>query len=163
MINFFKNISKSLETIQQKFHKEFLVHEEESVSNHNEEMINSYGDTKWKIVDLVNEKYGTFFDLYNWLHYIEDDELAYFLNEMGSNVLHNSQFKAPSKFHLWMGEKGFIVGIEQKGKGFNAQYISEKNLKENEGSGFSFLKKCNGEVFFDDPTNAKVVYFEHLM
>src|SRR3989338_2576413 len=79
-----------------------------------EESIVHYGNAKWTIVDMLNERYSTIlnteFNLHHWLHYNEHDEVAYFLNEAGSNTLNHSEFKAPSQFHLWMGRKGFVIG-----------------------------------------------------
>ncbi len=130
-----------------------------------EETIQQYGDAKWKIVDILNRKYSTIlkdkFDLYNWLDYNENDEVAYFLNEAGSNTLHYSEFKAPSRFHLWLGERGFVIGIEQQGKGFNAQKIDAEKIKENEGAAFEFFRKCKSTVFFDDPREARIIYLLH--
>ena len=125
--------------------------------------IELYGNAKWAIVDLLNEKYSFRFaapiDLYHWLYFQEHDEVAYFLNEAGSNVLNYGENKLPSAFHLWLGEKGFIIGIEQEGKGFNAIQIDELHLKENEGAGFEFFRNCHATIFFDNPQNANVIYF----
>ena len=82
------------------------------------------------------------------------------MNEAGSNTLNHSQFKAPSHFHLWMGKKGFVIGIEQQGKGFNAQKINQEKIKEGEGAAFEFFRKCKGTIFFDEPKKARVVYLE---
>ena len=68
----------------------------------------------------------------------------------------------PHKFHLWLGEKGFIIGIEQKGKGFNPIHINENLIKNNKGAAFEFFRECNGKVFFDNSEDAKVVYFKKL-
>src|SRR3989338_7434284 len=131
------------------------------------ETIEVYGHAKWKIVDLLNEKYSTIlkdkFDLYNWLDYNEHDEVAYFLNEAGSNALNHSEFKMPSHFHLWMGKKGFVIGIEQQGRGFDAEKINRENIKSNEGAAFEFYRKCKGMVFFDDPKNAQIVYLVQMV
>ena len=163
-LNFNKTLQQALDNISQTDYHEFLIHEEESATEHHEVLITKYGDAKWAIVDLLNQKYSQRleqpFDLINWLHYNENDELAYFLNEVGSNVLNYSEFKAPYKFHLWLGERGFIVGIEQKGKGFDAEKIHHENIKEGEGAAFDFFRKCKGEVFFDVHKEVRVVYFE---
>mgnify|MGYP001571448672 CR=1 FL=1 len=129
-----------------------------------EETIIQYGNVKWAIVDLLNERYSAIlnmeFNLHHWLHYNEHDEVAYFLNEAGSNALHYSEFKVPSHFHLWMGRKGFVMGIEQQGKGFDAKKIDKEKIKEGEGAAFEFFRKCKGTVFFDEPQMARVVYLE---
>lgn len=131
------------------------------------ETITQYGNAKWAIVDLLNQRYSTIlnteFNLYHWLHYNEHDEVAYFLNEAGSNALNHSQFKAPSHFHLWMGRKGFVIGIEQQGEGFNAVKINEKKKKENEGAAFEFFRNCKSTIFFDDSSNARIIYVQHVI
>lgn len=129
-----------------------------------DEIIGKYGQAKWAIVDLLNEKYGAIlfnkFDLHNWLDKNKDDEVAYFLNEAGSNSLNYSEFLAPSCFHLWLGKRGFVIGIEQKGKGFNAVKIDTERKRENKGGAFEFFRECKNAVFFDNAKEAKVVYFE---
>ena len=107
-------------------------------------------------------EYSSKFDLYNWLEFNSKDEVAYFLNEAGSNCLTYSDHKTPHKFHLWLGSKGFIIGIEQLGTGFNASEINEKKIKDNEGAAFEFFRNCQSEIFFDDSQKAKIVYMEHL-
>ncbi len=130
------------------------------------ETIEVYGNAKWKIVDILNEKYSTIlkdkFDLYNWLDYHEKDEVAYFLNEAGSNTLNYAEFKAPARFHLWLGKKGFVIGIEQEGKGFNAERIHTEKIKEGEGAAFEFYRKCKSTIFFDHSQDARIVYFEYI-
>ena len=129
-----------------------------------DETITHYGNAKWAIIDKLNSRYSTIlnteFNLHHWLHYNEHDEAAYFLNEAGSNALNHSEFKAPSHFHLWMGTKGFVIGIEQQGKGFDAKKVHEEKIKEGEGAAFEFFRKCKGTVFFDEPEQARVVYLE---
>lgn len=128
-----------------------------------EKTIQIYGEAKWAIIDLLNENYSAVlkmpFDLYHWLQGQAEDEVAYFLNEAGSNALNYADEKAPSAFHLWQGSKGFIIGIEQRGKGFNAWQIAALRCRKNEGFGFEFFRNCQGKVFFDNPLRAKVVYF----
>jgi len=150
-------------------HHEFLIHEsEEEVQVHlSKELLKRYGDMKWKVVDTLNQHYTTVlknqFDLYNWLNHNEEDEVAYFLNEVGSNCLNHSQYKAPFKFHLWMGKKGFMLGVEQKGKGFPAKLIHDKKLRQNEGAAFDFFRNCQSKIFFDDPHDAKMVFMSYKL
>jgi hypothetical protein len=164
-LDFRRTFLEALSAIKFKKHEEFLVHGEEREVLDHSEIIYAYGDSKWKVVDLVNNHYsevlGKKFDLYNWLHYNEEDELAYFLSEGGSNCLNHSQFKAPHKFHVWLGEKGFIVGIEQLGRGFPAELVHKKKMYKNEGAAFEFFDKCQNKIFFDDPHDAKMVFFEY--
>lgn len=169
VLNFNKTLAQALQEIAfQEEHYQYPVHQTEIVrtENPNCEIIDKYGKAKWALVDLLNQKYSTVLkdkiDLYNWLNYNEQDEVSYFLNEAGSNCLNYAQFKAPYKFHLWLGEKGFIVAIEQKGQSFNALEVAEKNIKENEGAAFHFFKKCKSEIFFDNSEETNIVFMEML-
>ncbi|MBU0457325.1 MAG: hypothetical protein ABH824_05125 [Nanoarchaeota archaeon] len=162
VINFNKILPESLENIDFNRYCHFLIHEKEEVRTYtnSDEIISNYGDAKWNIIDLLNEKFNSNFDLHNWINKNKDDEISYFLNEAGSNSLNHSQFKAPYKFHLWLGEESFVIGIEQKGKGFNAKEIDDKRIKDNEGNAFEFFRNCKSEVFFDDCEDAKIVFIE---
>ncbi len=155
------NLASALKNIERLEHYEFLVSGEID-----SQLTESYGMAKWKIVDLLNEKFSKVlkdkFDLYNWLNYNENDELAYFLNEAGSNCLNYSEFKMPHKFHLWVGKKGFVVGIEQKGKGFNAEEVHNFRIKDGEGAAFDFYRKAKSKIFFDDCKNARMVLMEFM-
>ena len=170
-IYFQRTLQKSLDSIKAKDYKELEIHPHQIIRtnnpNNSSQIIEVYGNAKWAVVDLLNEQYSKIlknkFDLYNWLHHNENDEVAYFLNEAGSNCLNYSEFKAPSTFHLWLGENGFLIGIEQQGRGFNAVKIDENKIKENEGAAFNFFRNCKGKVFFDDGENAKIIYFECLL
>ncbi len=144
----------------------FVVHEHEKEWDKSDEegFIERYGAAKWGIIEKLNAKYGDVLlrkaDLYNWFYHIEEDEVAYFLSEAGSNCMNYSEFKAPYQFWLWLGEKGFIMGIEQRGRGFCAIEIDQKGMKENEGAAFEFYRRCSSLIFFDDARCAKTVYFE---
>ena len=169
VISFHKNISASLKSIHLQQHQEFLVHSQESKRTHltSDDLIALYGNHKWAVVDILNREYRhlleTPFDLYHWLNYKEHDEVAYFLNEAGSNALSHSEFLVPYKFHLWLGKKGFIIGIEQKGKSFNAEKVNQKRIKDNEGAAFEFYRNCKSTVFFDNPQEARIVFMEYLL
>ena len=161
VLNFNKTLQEALETIKfqdTKEHIKFIVPQE----NHIEE----YGKIKWAITDSLNERYSQVlrepFDLYNWLHYNEKDEVSYFLSEAGSNSLHHSQFKMPDTFLLFKGRTGFIIGIQQQGDGFNALEVNDKRIKDNEGAAFDFFRRCTSTIFFDNAQDAKIVYFEFL-
>ena len=158
-IHFDKTLTESLKNIGDYEHQELFVHNQERTSS---EIIEHYGKQKWQVVDLINQKFNSKFNLYNWLEHNTDDEVAYFLNEAGSNCLNHSDHKIPHRFHLWLGSKGFIIGVEQLGKGFNALEIDEKRIKKNEGAAFEFFRNCQSHVFFDDPEEAKLVFMEHL-
>ena len=142
-----------------------LITPEENKQQH-DQFIQQYAAAKWGIVDILNETYSkilqTKFDLYNWATHNTNDEVSYFLTEAGSNCMNYAQFKAPYQFHLWLGSKGFIIGIEQKGQPFPAQLIDEKNTKQNEGAAFEFYRRCKGIVFFDDAMKTKAVYFKSV-
>jgi len=165
-LNFTKSLQESLQKLGQHEYHEFVVHSEERILTNSDEVIDVYGKTKWAIVDLLNNNYSHTikdkFDLYNWLNHNTNDEVSFFLNEAGSNCLNYSEHKTPHKFHLWLGEKGFIIGIEQQGNGFNAVNVDENRIKENEGRAFDFFRECQNEVFFDDANEARIIFFEQL-
>lgn len=168
VLDFGRNITRALEEIGCTGEcQELIIHPAEE--KRTEEVVPVYGRAKWKIVDALNERYHSVipgnlikgkFDLYHWLYYQEEDELAYFLNEAGSNTLNYSEFKAPYRFLLWLGEKGFVIGIEQKGKGFPAEEIDRQGRKENEGAAFDFFRRCRSRIFFDDVKEARIVFME---
>lgn len=168
VLNFEKNLPQALKIVEGNNCLEFVVHplEQERTFESSDNILEKYGKAKWEIVDLLNQEYSHIladsFDLYNWLNENVNDELAYFLNEAGSNVLCYSDCKAPYRFLLWLGKKGFVIGIEQKGKGFDAQEICHRRLKENEGAAFGFFRNCRNEIFFDDSREAKIVYMQFL-
>jgi len=162
VIYFDKKLNSALHKIGEYEYRELEIYLNQEVVKHEHDLIERYGNAKWAIVDLLNERYGTKIDLQNWLDYKEDD-VAHFLNEAGSNSLHHSEFRAPWRFHLWLGEKGFIIGIEQKGRGFDASYVNSERVKDNEGAAFEFYRRCKGKVFFDDPKNARVIYYKELL
>jgi hypothetical protein len=160
-----KNLNLALQEIKVKEHKQFTIHKKEEIRTHliSDNLIDHYGKTKWEIVDLLNNHYNqNKFNLYNWLNKNKDDEVSYFLNEVGSNSLNHSPFLAPYKFHLWLGESGFIIAIEQKGEGFNANFINQNRIKDNQGAAFTFFRNCKNQIFFDDPNNTKTVFMQQI-
>ncbi|MBU0459935.1 MAG: hypothetical protein KKH52_02830 [Nanoarchaeota archaeon] len=159
-LHFNKNLTEALQNIGEHEYKELFLHDQERIISNSCEIIDKYGKLKWQVVDLINQKFNSQFDLYNWLNHNPNDEVAYFLNEAGSNCLSYSDHKIPHRFHLWLGEKGFIIGIEQLGKGFNALHINENRIKDNEGAAFDFFRNCQSEIFFDDSEEARIVYME---
>ncbi len=167
-LHFTQKLHTALQEIGFTEHQEWIVHETEEERTYfiSDGILGKYGDFKWAIVDLLNQKYNSAlnskFDLYNWINKNKEDEVSYFLNEAGSNCLNYSEFKAPYRFRLWLGKKGFIIGIEQKGKGFNAEDAHNQKIKENEGAAFDFFRRCRSKIFFDDSRNAKLVFMEWL-
>ena len=163
-LHFNKTLQEAHNNIQHTDYHEFIIHDKEEERIHHDEVIAVYGNAKWDIVDKVNQKHSHILespvDLHNWLNYNENDEVSYFLNEVGSNSLSHSEFKAPFKFHLWHGQRGFIIGIEQKGKGFNAKEVDKLKIKDNRA--FDFFRKCKGSIFFDNSENTKIVYMEFM-
>ncbi len=116
VLHFERCLEEALERIEEEEYKFFEVHSSEIVrSEKHSVIIEKYGEAKWGVVDLLNAWFDVGSDLYNWLHFDESDEVAYFLNEVGSNCLNYSSFKAPLGFHVWRGRKGFVIGVEQKG------------------------------------------------
>ena len=169
VLNLTQNLQQALDNIDFSDYHELPVYDSEEIRTHiiSDEVIEKYGQAKWAIVDLLNEKYGALlfnkFDLYNWLEKNKDDEVAYFLNEAGSNSLNYSQYLTPWRFHLWLGKKGFVIGIEQKGKGFNAIKVNDEKIKEHQGGAFQFFRECKNTIFFDDAEEARIVYLEVRM
>ncbi|MEK6950904.1 MAG: hypothetical protein AABX13_04240 [Nanoarchaeota archaeon] len=133
--------------------KTFSIHETEQLRP--DDVLNAYGAAKWSIIDFLNQHYQQNFDLYHWLQENKEDEVAYFLNEAGSNCLTHSQYKAPSRFQLWLGKKGFIIGMEQKGKGFNVE-----KARSAAGGFFTFFEQSKSVVFFDDAEKAKTTFIQ---
>ena len=152
------DVRQALKDIQIVEQKEFVISEQQR-----ESMIEVYGKAKWAVVDMLNERYSaqqeTPFDLHHWLSGNEEDEVAYFLNEAGSNALNYAEAGAPAAFHLWLGKKGFVIGIEQQGAGFDAGRVHQLRIAQHQGGGFDFFRKCQGIVFFDKKEKAKVIYF----
>ena len=165
VICFETTLIKALGHIQYKSGRTFPIHNQKLVRDvfSSCDIIDKYGQQKWAVVELLNKTYGTKFDLYNWINQVATDEVAYFLNEAGSNSLNYTEYKAPDNFSLWLGKKGFTISIEQRGVGFDAQRIHQLEIKENEGAGFDFFRNCKGKVFFDDHENAKIIYLQLLL
>jgi hypothetical protein len=165
-LHFNHDLQQALENIQAEGYHELLIHDQEEKRDvySSCEIIEGYGEAKHEVVEIINQYYGDFlsvkFDLMNWVNKNQDDEVSYFLNEVGSNVLSHSEFKAPHKFHLWFGKKGFIIGVEQKGSGFDAEEVHNQRLKENEGAAFNFFRSCQSKIFFDNSKNANLVFME---
>lgn len=163
VLEFSLDLAEALEKISLLEHFEWEIHNGDEART--DEIIEKYGEAKWQVVELLNECYGHLlaekFDLHNWLDHNQDDEVAYFLNEAGSNSLNHSEYQAPAKFHLWIGKEGFIIGIEQKGQGFNAKEVDNKMIRSNEGAAFSFFRSCKSQIFFDDAEKSKIVFLKH--
>ena len=144
---------------------EFVIFDISGV-NSLEEIQIKFSKALWTVVEVLNSRYQEKlefeFNLYNWIEHNNSDEVAYFLNETSSNCLNYSQFKAPWKFVIYFGSKGFILGVLQQGKGFNAEHVFLDRVKSNEGAGFLFYEECPSVIFFDDASNAKEVYLEYL-
>ena len=160
-IDYSKDLDSALKNLGSFVKHELVISSEERTLNNSDSMLERYGDAKFEIVRLINEKYETDFDLTRWLRFDKTDEVSYFINETGSNALSYSSHKIPFRFLLWLGESGFIIGVEQM-SGFNAQRIDSEKLKENKGAAFDFYRSCSGVVFFDDARDARVVYFVNL-
>lgn len=162
-IHFTTSIAQALEAIgffseQQAVH-EFPIHEPEELRT--DDVLNRYGEAKWAVIELLNNHYAqndVHYDLYNWLLENKEDEVAYFLNEAGSNCLSHSQYKTPSKFKVWLGKKGFVIGMEQKGKGFSIE-----EAIQNAGGFFGFFAQSKSIIFFDQRYKARTVFMLVLL
>ncbi len=158
-----QTLRKAIEEIQLEEEKEWFVADELRTLENGDELIEKYGKAKWAVVDYLNERYkGRIkkIDLHHWIEFDKSDEVAYFLNEAGSNCLNYAEYKIPYAFRVWSGKKGFVIGVIQKGKSFDAFEIDSKRIKENEGAAFTFFRECKNVVFFDNPSEARVVYLE---
>jgi hypothetical protein len=161
VISYNTNLDQEINLIEGYEHKTIFVSDVERTLNNTDEILEKYALTKDRIVELVNKNYGTNYNLENWVNDKEDD-LAYFLNETGSNMLNYSSNKIPLKFHLYLGKKGFIVAMEQESC-FNAQEVDNKKLKENQGRAFNFYRQSKNKIFFDNPEKAKTVFMVVLI
>ncbi len=162
VLSFAHDFTYFLSQIGKHIHHRFPIHQTNIIrENCNKDTLQQYHHAKWAIVDLINtnQQVPYMISLYNWLYHREEDEIAYFLSEAGSNALNYSEFKAPSHFDLWLGERGIIIAIVQYGQSFDPYHISKHNIKENEGAAFSFYHRCKGTIFFDNPQSALVVYY----
>src|SRR3989344_5353283 len=105
-LDFVKTIQQALTAIGFSGYYELPVYEAEELRSYiiSDEVIEKYGQAKWAVVDILNEKWGAIlfnkFDLYHWLEKNKNDEVAFFLNEAGSNSLNYSQYLAPFGFHI---------------------------------------------------------------
>lgn len=154
-----QHVGFSREHGEQQSAQEFSIHEAEELRT--DDVLNTYGTAKWAIIDLLNNHYAqndVHYDLYNWLLENKEDEVAYFLNEGGSNCLTHSEYKAPSKFKVWLGKKGFVIGMEQKGKGFS---IAEAIQKA--GGFFGFFAQSKSIIFFDQRQEARAIFMLVLL
>ncbi|PIN74339.1 hypothetical protein COV20_00240 [Candidatus Woesearchaeota archaeon CG10_big_fil_rev_8_21_14_0_10_45_16] len=163
VLDFNIGLPEALARIELFEQRNFTVYEEEQERTYHssDDILERYAEAKARIVEVINEKFGTSYNLKNWIDK-KEDEVAGFLNEAGSNVLANSSYKCPYAFHLWIGRKGFIISVEQKGRGFDAVEVARKGIKENKGGGFAFYRRCKGIVFFDDVKEARKVYLMDL-
>lgn len=158
-IKFTTTLLGTLTQLEKITYHQFIIHDKEELRTleNTDELLEKYADGKCWVIDTLNKRYNTNFNQENWLNY-KEDKVAWFVNETGSNCLNYSEFKIPAKFHLWLGDEGFVIGIEQLGKGFNSFEINKRIIKENKGAAFNFYRECKGVVFFDDKEEAKVVY-----
>ena len=162
VIHFNHNLQEALSNIKAEGYHQIVVHSDtiERDFMNSCDIVERYGNAKHEIVELINQVYEKDFDHMNWINKNSKDEVAYFINEVGSNSLNHSEFKAPHKFHLWFGKNGFIVAVEQLGKGFNAEDVHENKIKSNEGRAFEFFNQCKSKIFFDNSKDAKMVFME---
>ena len=119
-----------------------------------------YERAQERIVRIVNYVFDKNFDLSHWPKK-PGDELAFFLVETGNNAMWHSQFQAPYRHFLFVGEQEFVVGISQKGRGFNAREVDKLRQFSYGGRAFEFYRGCRSTIFFDNPESARVVFMEH--
>ena len=95
VIHFQKTLLESLNTIKFKEYHKFPINNQYELRTlkNSDKIVGKYGEAKWKVVELLNEKLRHNFNLHNWLNQNKKDEVAYFLNEAGSNCLNYSKGK----------------------------------------------------------------------
>jgi hypothetical protein len=160
VIRYDHTLQDALNSIGKHTYHEFLVSAVPRNLTNGDDLLQLNHEAKEEIFHLLNKCYGTNFNLHNWLEG-KDDDLACFINEVSSNALSYSSHKIASKFHLWKGTKGFLIGVEQK-SGFDAKAVDHGRKRQNEGAGFNFFRESQGTVFFSNSKYANVVYLEIL-
>ncbi|MBW2984400.1 hypothetical protein KY361_04750 [Candidatus Woesearchaeota archaeon] len=86
--------------------------------------------------------------------------LSDFISHITTNVRKYSQYGIEYRIHFWQGERGFVVGIEQKGRGFEAKRVDSERIASSYGNGFNFYRACSPYIFFDSPSDARIVYMQ---
>ena len=150
-------------------HRKYPLHQEEvSISEkpkdyrdhlfpYLSELILARGRENGEIQDTINNALGTNFGQRGNCQ--QDCTLYAILFEAHASIAMHGDYNFPSKIELWIGKAGFIVGVQQKGRGFNADEISRTGKhREGGGSGFKTYKELGYDVFFDNPTDARTVY-----
>ena len=89
------------------------------------------------------------------------EHLFDFFNHAYSNIFERSQYGRTYKDHYWFGKRGFVIGIEQKGRGFDAVQIDSKRTKNGHGHGFDHYRSCPYPIFFDNSRDARVIYVQY--
>tara|TARA_Y100000310_G_scaffold345531_1_gene466074 strand:- start:8519 stop:9031 length:513 start_codon:yes stop_codon:yes gene_type:complete len=163
VLNFKHKLQEALNQIDHQETKEFIIHphQAERTLANTDDILENYADAKQEILNLINHHYKTNFNHDNWLNN-KPDEVAHFINEAGSNTLNYSEFKTPHKFYLYLGNKGFVIAIEQLGQPFNAQHIHANNIKQNEGKAFTFFRNTESTIFFNDAEETKIAYLLYI-
>ncbi len=125
-----------------------------------------------KIFEMINSIYCTTgkkrFE-YKPLQEIQEDDYSYdlnmFLHEASDNIIRYSENEIPKAFHLWTAEKGFVIGVEQEGNGFNAKKINESRIcdEDSKGRGFEFFRNSKQEILFDNPIDTRIVYMKYVI
>lgn len=160
VLRFQQTLSQACQDIELKREKYFLLPLQSRTLQNSDTLLEKYAEAKWNVITSLQAYYGPITNLENWINGNRQDEIATFLNEWGSNVLLYSERKIPARYSLWLGKRGCVIGIEQQGNGFDAQWVHELRLKNNKGTCFDFFRSCKSLVFFDDPRQAKKVYFQ---
>ncbi|HIH11884.1 TPA: hypothetical protein HA241_06860 [Candidatus Woesearchaeota archaeon] len=157
-----KTVDQALAEVRFTHRYEFEISTEPRTLDNTDEIIPRYAAVKQHIVVILNSHFphwmGRRFRLKHWLQRKKHDELAYFLNEAGSNCLAYADHKIPAQFRLWIGKKGFLIGITQSGGGFPAREVYVQKRRNNLGGGFRFYARCRSKIFFDSPAKATEVY-----
>ena len=149
------------------FYRQYEIYPFQDVINPNSserfEKSKEYRQKRDELLREINQglahKFQRRFDMSHWFTG-ENDDLANFLAEAGSNAFTYSEYHAPHQLGLWLSDISFVVSVEQLGKGFNANKINNTRQKSNAGAGFELYRNCASEIFFDNPEVSKKVYMQ---
>ena len=115
------------------------------------------------IPELVNENYGHLLKepLVMPPHSHDCNNPFTFLWERYNDSILYGEYGMPSRFNMWLGQESFILGLEQKGKGFNVIKINKRKPRKRGGTGFKDLRETRHDIFFDNPEDARAVYLQY--
>ena len=78
MIDFELDLAQAKERLGGYSEHDFFVSEVAREMENTDDLLERYGEVKFAVVSLLNEKYGSEYRLENWVDH-KDDEVAYFI------------------------------------------------------------------------------------